>query len=86
MSDALQLIVDGYVRLNDRGALTELKAHREDLLAALQAKRGWLDLSRSIGDMEEEINQVDAGLARLDAGHGGLTFLGSPDFISPRFA
>ena len=44
MSLALELIVDAYVSLNDRRALAELKAHREDLLAQLQARKGWFDL------------------------------------------
>ena len=38
MSEALELIVDGYVRLNDRRALAELKAHREDLISELRAR------------------------------------------------
>lgn len=68
MSVALGLIVDGYVRLEDRRALLDLKAHREDLLAQLRARKGWFDLSRSVSQMEEEIAQIEAGLARLDGG------------------
>jgi hypothetical protein len=68
MSMALELIVDGYIRLGDRRALTELKAHREDLLARLSAQAGGcFDVSRSMGQMQEEIDQIEAGLARLDA-------------------
>jgi hypothetical protein len=67
MSLALEQIVDGYVRLNDRRALIDLKAHREDLLAQLQAQLGgWFDVSRSVSQIEEEITQIEAGLARLD--------------------
>ena len=66
MSSALEQIVDGYVRLNDRRALADLKAHREDLLAQLRAQLGgWFDVSRFISLMEEEITQIEAGLTRL---------------------
>lgn len=71
MSTAVELIVDGYVRLGDRTSLTKLKAHREHLLAQLRGQLGgWFDVSRSIGQMEEEISRIDAGLVRLD---GALT-------------
>ncbi|WP_024519519.1 hypothetical protein [Bradyrhizobium sp. Tv2a-2] len=67
MSVALELIVDGYVRLNDRGAIVGLKAHRENLLALLRAQLGGcFDVSRSIAQMEEELAQIEAGLERLD--------------------
>jgi hypothetical protein len=36
MSLALEQIIDGYIRLNDRGELAELKAHRENLLVQLR--------------------------------------------------
>lgn len=68
MSMALELIIDGYIRLGDRTALAELKAHREDLLARLRAQSaGCFDVSRSMGQMQEEIDQLEAGLARLDS-------------------
>ena len=67
MSIALELIVDGYVRLGDRRALVDLKAHRESLLANLRARVGRFDLSRSISQIEEDIVQIEAGLARIEA-------------------
>jgi hypothetical protein len=74
MSMALELIIDGYIRLGDRGALAELKAHREDLLAQLSAQSGGcFDVSRSVGQMQGEIGQIEAGLARLDARAVALT-------------
>jgi hypothetical protein len=67
MSVALELIVDGYIRLNDRGAIAGLKAHRENLLVSLRAQSGGcFDVSGSIGQMEEELAQIEAGLKRLD--------------------
>ena len=68
MSMALELIIDGYIRLGDRRALVELKAHRETLLAQLSAQSGGcFDDSRSMGQMQEEIDHIEAGLVRLDA-------------------
>jgi hypothetical protein len=68
MSMALELIIDGYIRLGDRRALVELKAHRETLLAQLSAQSGGcFDVSRSMGQMQEEIGQIEGGLARLEA-------------------
>ncbi len=68
MASAIELIVDGYVRLGDRGALAELKAHRQNLVADLKARKGWFDYSLSIRQMDEEIVAVEAGLARLNGG------------------
>src|SRR5579864_6050900 len=66
MSLAPEQTIDGYIHLNDRGALAELKAHHENLLAQLIAQiGGYFDVSRAAGLMEEEIAQIEAGLARL---------------------
>jgi len=43
-----------------------LKAHRENVLAQLRAQiGGYFDVGRAAGVMEEEIAQIEAGLARL---------------------
>jgi hypothetical protein len=61
---AIELIVDGYVRLGDRRALAELKAHREDLLAQLEARKGgWFDLRPD--------NRSDRGGYRSDRSRAG---------------
>jgi hypothetical protein len=66
MSDALKLIVDAYVSLKDRVALEEMREHRQRLRSDLQAKAGgWVDVSRSIQLFDEDIEAVEAGLARL---------------------
>jgi hypothetical protein len=64
MAKAIQLIVDSYVRLNNRAALEDLKMHRQRLAADLKGRPG-LDLSTPIGQIEEEIAVIDAGLDRL---------------------
>jgi hypothetical protein len=45
MSQAIKLIVDGYVSLKDREALEDLRAHRERLRKQLQDRpKGWINV------------------------------------------
>lgn len=67
MSEAIKLIVDGYVKLRGRKALEDLKAHRHRLASELKSLNGLLDLSSSIKQLEEEIAVINAGLAKLDS-------------------
>ena len=66
MPTAIELIVQGYVHLNDRQALESLKKHREGLATHLRGKGGWFDYSASIRQIEDELAVVEAGLARLN--------------------
>jgi hypothetical protein len=66
MSKAIELIVDGYVKLGARKALENLKTHRHRLANELKSLNVPLDLSSSIKQLEEEIAVIDAGLARLN--------------------
>jgi hypothetical protein len=65
MSQAMQLIVDGYVKLGGRKALEDLKEHRERLATELRSLNSVLDLSSTVGHLEREIAIIDDGLARL---------------------
>jgi hypothetical protein len=66
MSDAMRSIVDAYVALNDREALERLQEHRQRLKRDLQVKSGeWFDVSRSTKALDDELNIIEAGLARL---------------------
>jgi hypothetical protein len=66
MSDAMRLIVDALVKLNDREALDAMREHRQRLRGILQEKTGGcFDVSRSIEIYDNDIAVVDAGLARL---------------------
>ena len=67
MSEAIKLIVDGYVRMRGRKALEDLKAHRHRLASELKSLNGPLDLNSSIKQLEEEIAVIDAGLAKLNS-------------------
>jgi hypothetical protein len=66
MSEAIGLIVDGYVKLSGRKALEELKAHRCRLATELKSINGPLDLGSSIKQIEEEIAVIEAGLMKLN--------------------
>jgi hypothetical protein len=68
MSQAMKLIVDGYVRLSDRQALEDLIAQHQRLLANLEARSsGVIDISISIGQIEREIAVIAEGLAKLNS-------------------
>jgi hypothetical protein len=66
MDKAIELIVDAYVRLQNRKALEDLRAHRRGLLADLKGRSGSVyDLSGPIRQLEDELAVIDAGLQRL---------------------
>ena len=65
MQKAIDLIVDGYVRLHDRKALENLMMHRQRLALDLKGRTGF-DYSLSIGQMNEDIAVIKAGLESLD--------------------
>lgn len=66
MSTAIELIVDGYVRLNKRKALDDLLAQRRKLANDLRMRDGF-DFSKTIRQIVDEITVIEAGLARLDS-------------------
>ncbi|WP_456838979.1 hypothetical protein [Bradyrhizobium sp. USDA 4486] len=63
-SRSLELIVGGYVRLNDRDALHDILAHRQDLPRQLISVTG-VDPKQAIAQVSEEITIIEAGLATL---------------------
>jgi hypothetical protein len=66
MSEAVKLIVDGYVSLKDRKALEALREHRQRLSKTLHDQsKLWFDTSRSVQLYEEDLKVIEAGLARL---------------------
>ena len=69
MSEAMKWIVDGFVKLNNRQALNDLKANHCRMATELKSRRGGvLDLSSPIRQLEKEIEVVEQGLARLAGG------------------
>ena len=67
MSNAIEQIVDAYVRLKNRRGLDELMMHRQRLAVDLKNRSGNYDFSLPIGKIEEEIAIIEAGLQ----GRGG---------------
>lgn len=70
MPNAIELIVDGYVSLNDRRALDDLRRQRRKLAVDLKALTGF-DCRTTIQQIEEDIDVIEAGLARLDGATTG---------------
>ncbi len=66
MPSAIEQIVDIYVRLKNRRGLDELMMHRQRLAVSLKSRSGY-DFSLPIGQIEEEIAVIEAGLGRLKA-------------------
>lgn len=66
MPNAIEQIVDAYVRLKNRRGLDQLMMHRQRLAVDLKSKSGY-DFSRPIGQIDEEIAIIEAGLSRLKA-------------------
>ena len=69
MTEAMKMIVDGYVRLKDRQALEELRNHRRRLRQQLQDVRldslGTFDVSKSLQTFDAEVLVTEAGLCLL---------------------
>lgn len=67
MPNAIEQIVDAYVRLKNRRGLDELMMHRQRLAVDLKSKSGSFDFSLPIGKIDEEIAIIEKGLSRLKA-------------------
>lgn len=66
MPNAIEQIVGAYVRLKNRRGLDELMMHRQRLAVDLKSRSGY-DFSLPIGQINEEIAIIEAGLSRLKA-------------------
>ena len=66
MTNAIQRIVDAYVKLGNRRALEDLRMHRRKLAVDLKGRAGNYDVSLPLGQIDEEIAAIEAGLERLN--------------------
>jgi hypothetical protein len=66
MPRAIEQIVDSYVRLKNRRGLDQLMMHRQRLAVELKSRSGY-DFILPIGQIDEEIAIIEAGLSRLKA-------------------
>jgi hypothetical protein len=64
MTEAIQKIVDVYVRLDNRQALEDLRMHRQRLVMNLKARTGY-DFSLPLLQVEDELAIIETGLERL---------------------
>ena len=71
MSLPMEQIVRAYVRLRNRGALEELRAHRQKLLADLDRARSLnFDTTLPLQSVTGDLVAIDAGFDLLDAAMG----------------
>jgi hypothetical protein len=66
MSDAMKLIVNGYLSLKNRDALEDLRAHRQRLRTQLQTHPNLAQLAvvdRTIEEFGKELEVIEAALA-----------------------
>jgi capsule polysaccharide export protein KpsE/RkpR len=66
MPKAIEQIVDAYVRLGDREALEDLMAHRQKLAVDLKSRTDF-DFSLAIGQIDDDIAVIEAGVEKLRA-------------------
>jgi len=64
MTEAIQKIVDVYVRLDNRQALEDLRMHRQRLVMNLKARTGY-DFSLPLLQVEDELAIIETSLERL---------------------
>lgn len=68
MSDAVRLVVAGFVSLKDRVALEEMRQHRLRLRGELQQRAGGLDVvGYSLKIIDADLQEIEDGFARLQA-------------------
>ena len=65
MEPAIRSIVHAYVRLRNRKALDDPRAHRGRLIAELRLLSGGYDMSKPIAQLQDEIAIIEAGLTKL---------------------
>jgi hypothetical protein len=64
MLSALELIINGYIKLNDGAALARMKAHRQRVVAGV-GDGGPFDRSALLDTLNDEIALIDAGLQKM---------------------
>jgi hypothetical protein len=65
VSEAIQNIVDAYVKLGNFKALEELKSHRQSLVIALDGRNGEFNFDLLLEQIRDEIDRIDCGLRKL---------------------
>jgi hypothetical protein len=67
MSEPIELILNGYVKLSSRKELENMRDRRRRVADELQSSARVIDLSSTINRLEDEIAVIDAGPAKLNS-------------------
>ena len=65
MSEAIKMIVDGYVSLKNRTAIEELRSHRQRLRQQLQAQKDVIGVDQATELFDDDLRVIEAALTRL---------------------
>jgi len=65
MSEAIKMIVEGYVTLKDRAALEELRSHRQRLRRQLQTQKDVIGVDRATELFDDDLRVIEAALNRV---------------------
>jgi hypothetical protein len=66
MSEAMKLIVEGYLSLKDRTALEDIRAHRQRLRKQLEDRpKSYINVSHATELFDEELSIIETAINRL---------------------
>lgn len=66
MNSAIELVVAAYVETNQLGALQDMKVHRERLAMSIRDRTDF-NFGVLLGQLDDDIREIDAGIRRLRA-------------------
>jgi hypothetical protein len=66
MNSAIALVVAGYVETSQLAALQDMRAHRETLASSIR-DRSDFNFGLLLGQLDDDIREIDAGIRRLRA-------------------
>ncbi|KZD21281.1 hypothetical protein AB7813_28230 [Tardiphaga sp. 20_F10_N6_6] len=66
MKSAIELVVAAYVDTNQLSALQDLKVHRETLAASVRNRMDF-NFGVLLGQLDDDIREIEAGIRRLRA-------------------
>jgi len=67
MSEAVSLLVAGYIRLKDRKAIEDMRRHRQRLRKDLMERpKDYFDVGSAIQLFDEDLLTIEEGLRELD--------------------
>ena len=67
MSDAMESIVNAYVRMSNRAVLEEMRTHRHRLKISLylRGQEQRYNVSSAIRSLQDDLSVIEAGIERL---------------------